>query len=67
MRAESFRDRTARPAVSIGVPVYNGGAFLAETLDSLLSQTFEDLELIVVDNGSDDATEDICRTFATQD
>ena len=40
------------PRISIGVPVYNGEAFLAETLESLLGQTHEDLEIIVSDNAS---------------
>ncbi len=35
------------PAVSVGMPVYNGGRFLAETLDSWLAQDLEDFELIV--------------------
>ena len=44
------------PRVSVGVPVYNGERYLAETLDSLLGQTYEDFELIICDNGSTDGT-----------
>jgi glycosyltransferase involved in cell wall biosynthesis len=55
------------PRVSIGLPVYNGGAFLAEAMDSLLAQTFADFELIVADNASTDATESICRERAGRD
>lgn len=55
------------PRVSIGVPVYNGERFVAETLDSLLAQTFEDFELIICDNASTDRTEQICRTYAGRD
>jgi glycosyltransferase involved in cell wall biosynthesis len=47
--------------------VYNGEAFLAEALDSLLAQTFTDFELIVSDNASTDATGDICRERAARD
>lgn len=53
--------------VSIGMPVYNGARFLRPTLDSLLAQTFSDFELIISDNASTDATEDICREYAKQD
>ncbi len=56
-----------RPRVSIGMPVYNGGAFIAETLGSLLSQTYRDFELIISDNASTDDTSDRCRAFAAAD
>jgi glycosyltransferase involved in cell wall biosynthesis len=55
------------PRVSIGLPVYNGAEFLAETLDSLLAQTFTDFELIISDNASTDGTGDICRAYAERD
>jgi glycosyltransferase involved in cell wall biosynthesis len=56
-----------RPLVSIGLPVYNGEEFLRQTLDSLLVQTYENLELIVSDNASTDGTEEICREYAARD
>jgi glycosyltransferase involved in cell wall biosynthesis len=56
-----------RPRVSIGLPVYNGERYIAETLDSLLAQTFQDFELIICDNASDDGTEQICRRYAADD
>jgi glycosyltransferase involved in cell wall biosynthesis len=56
-----------RPVVSIGVPVYNGARYLGECLESLLGQSFTDLEVIVSDNASTDATETICRDFAAKD
>ena len=55
------------PPVSIGLPVYNGARYIAATLESLLAQTFEDFELIICDNASDDGTEEICRTYAAKD
>ncbi|TMQ55303.1 MAG: glycosyltransferase family 2 protein [Candidatus Eisenbacteria bacterium] len=55
------------PRASIGLPVYNGEQYLAEALDSLLAQTFEDFELIVCDNASTDRTEEIGRRYAAQD
>lgn len=58
---------SALPRVSIGVPVYNGERYLAETLDSLLAQTFRDIEIIIGDNCSTDSTESICRDYAARD
>ncbi|RDI74845.1 Glycosyl transferase family 2 [Gaiella occulta] len=53
--------------VSIGIPVYNGAQFLAASLESLLAQTYEDIEFVISDNGSTDGTEAICREFAARD
>src|SRR6185437_16004718 len=58
---------TSVPRLSIGLPVYNGEDFLAESLDSLLGQTYEDFELIISDNASTDGTADICRRYGKQD
>lgn len=55
------------PKVSIGLPVYNGENYLEKALDSILSQTFEDFELVISDNASNDRTEEICRTYAAGD
>jgi glycosyltransferase involved in cell wall biosynthesis len=55
------------PRVSIGVAVYNGERFLSKNLDSLLAQTFRDYEIIICDNCSNDATEQICRSYAKAD
>jgi len=55
------------PRVSVGLPVYNGEPYLQLAIDAVLSQTFEDLELIVYDNASDDNTEQICRAAARGD
>ena len=56
-----------KPRVSIGMPVFNGENYLAEALDSLLTQTFSDFELIISDNASTDKTEEICRAYAVRD
>jgi glycosyltransferase involved in cell wall biosynthesis len=55
------------PRVSIGLPVYNGERFLKDALDSILSQTYRDFELIISDNASSDHTEEICRRYAARD
>ena len=46
---------TGNPKVSVVIPCYNGGAFLPGALESLAAQTLRDFEVIVVDDGSDDA------------
>lgn len=58
---------TKQPRVSIGVPVYNGENYLAEALDSLLRQTFDDFELLISDNASTDRTHEICQEYAARD
>lgn len=54
------------PLVTVGVPVHNGARFLERTLDSVLAQGIDDLEVIISDNGSTDATAAICRRYARQ-
>jgi glycosyltransferase involved in cell wall biosynthesis len=54
----------AAPRVSIGVPVYNGADGLAEALECLCKQTLRDIEIIISDNASTDATPEICEHFA---
>lgn len=53
--------------VSVIVPVYNVEAYVGRCIDSVLSQTFTDLELILVDDGSSDKSGDICDEYATRD
>ena len=57
----------AVPAVTIGVPVYNGEAFLEDALRSALAQTRDDLEVVISDNASTDRTGEICREYALKD
>ncbi|MGD0606737.1 MAG: glycosyltransferase family 2 protein [Streptosporangiaceae bacterium] len=55
------------PRLTIGLPVYNGEKYVAESLESLLGQSFTDFELIISDNASTDSTGDICRDYEKQD
>ena len=55
------------PTVSIGMPVYNGGKYLKDALQSILSQTYGDFELIISDNASTDDTMEICWSFGEKD
>lgn len=55
------------PRVSIGVPVYNGQKYIKFTLDSLIAQTYRDIEIIVTDNCSTDATPQILQDYAARD
>jgi glycosyltransferase involved in cell wall biosynthesis len=58
---------TGTPAVSICIPSYNYAAFLPQALDSALGQSARDLEVLVVDNGSDDGTMEILEGYARRD
>ena len=53
--------------ISIGLPIYNGEKFLRTRLETILSQTFHDFELIISDNASTDLTEKICEEFIKND
>jgi glycosyltransferase involved in cell wall biosynthesis len=63
----SDRPHHADPRVSVIMPVYNGEAYLAEAIESVLEQTLGDLELIVVDDGSEDGTRAIVTHYARED
>jgi glycosyltransferase involved in cell wall biosynthesis len=58
---------TSLPIVSIVMPVWNGVRYLSLAIESVLSQTFRDFELIIVDDGSEDNTGDIVTQFAVAD
>lgn len=53
----------APPSVSVTIPVYNGERFLAETIRSVLDQTFRDFELVILDNASKDRSGVIAQSF----
>lgn len=55
------------PRVSVVIPTYNAAAFLAITLDSVLTQTLQDIEVILWDDGSTDATLEVAEAYAAKD
>ena len=58
---------TSTPVVSIIVPVYNAEKFLHRCIDSILAQTYQDFELLLIDDGSKDSSGAICDEYAAQD
>ena len=56
-----------KPVVSVIVPAYNAARTIGETIESVLSQSFSDLELIIVDDGSTDETKDIVSEYRCKD
>lgn len=55
------------PLVSIIVPVYNGELWLEECIESILAQDYENIELLLINDGSTDQSEEICKEFAGKD
>jgi glycosyltransferase involved in cell wall biosynthesis len=67
-RAASRKSKTKGVAlVSVVVPAFNAARTIGETLDSVLAQTYKNLEVLVVDDGSTDATSSIVRDYARRD
>lgn len=55
------------PAVSVCIPTYNHGEYIAQALESAIGQTFADLEIVVLDNCSQDRTREVVESFARRD
>ena len=55
------------PKITVGIPVFNGEKSIRRTLDSVLSQTFLDFELVISDNASTDSTQLICQEYKRND
>src|SRR5687768_4164356 len=51
------------PTVTVVMPVYNDGYFLRAAVESMLAQTFGDIELLVIDDGSSDESRDVLASF----
>lgn len=55
------------PKVSVVIPVYNTASYLLESVGSIMNQTLQDLEIIIVNDGSTDNSEEILKGLATKD
>lgn len=53
--------------VSILIPAYNTGAFIGKCLDSVVNQTYQKLQIVIIDDGSIDNTPDICTLYSEKD
>ena len=56
-----------KPLISVIVPVYNVEKYIRECLDSIVNQTYKNLQIILVDDGSTDNSGKICDEFAKKD
>ena len=53
--------------ISVIVPVYNAEEYIARCLESIISQSYPDLEIICIDDGSTDTSAKICKEYANKD
>jgi len=63
----TFQNNLKPPLISVIIPAYNAEKFIAKTLESVLSQTYQNIEILVVDDGSTDTTAEIVKSFAQKD
>ena len=56
-----------KPLISVIIPVYNVEKYIRECLDSIVNQTYKNLQIILVDDGSTDNSGKICDEFAKKD
>ena len=58
---------SSRPLVTIGMPIRNGGSYFASAIESIIGQTYENLQIVISDNGSDDDTALVAQKYCAQD
>lgn len=64
---ETQQINTTNPLVSVIIPAYNAERFIQKTLESVVNQTYHNIEVLVVDDGSQDKTAEIVKSIAQQD
>ena len=62
-----MNNASGKNEVTVGIPAHNGKEFIKQAIESVLSQTFTDFELIISDDASSDGTENICKEYAKID
>lgn len=56
-----------KPLISVIVPIYNAEKYLHRCMDSILNQTYKNLEIVLIDDGSKDSSGTICDAYAAKD
>lgn len=64
---ESSASRVSNPLVSVIVPAYNNAAIIVETIDSIINQTYQNWELVIIDDASPDNTFEVLQQYAAKD
>ena len=62
-----MKKKSNAPLVSVIIPVYNVAPYLEEALESVINQSYNNLEILVIDDGSTDGSEIICEEYAARD
>lgn len=62
-RKKKMTNNNFNPLVTIVIPVYNGENYVKEAIESALNQTYKNIEVIVVNDGSTDKTDEICKSY----
>ena len=55
------------PCISVVIPAYNAGKYIEKCIQSIISQDFKDMEIIIINDGSTDNTKEICEKYVKMD